>query len=126
MSKELLFSLTKKDFEVQTFRAGGKGGQHQNKTDTGVRIIHRESGAVGEARDSRSQADNKKAAFNRLIKSNPFKRWHRLKCAELLKGISIEDEVNKQMAQENIKEEYYENGKWQEKENSSKENGNAT
>jgi len=38
MSKELLFSLTKKDFRVDTFRAGGKGGQKQNKTNSGVRV----------------------------------------------------------------------------------------
>ena len=30
---EPLFTLTKKDFEMQTFRSGGKGGQHQNKVD---------------------------------------------------------------------------------------------
>ena len=49
-----LFSITKKDFEVQTFRAGGKGGQHQNKTDSAVRIIHRESGAASEPRSERA------------------------------------------------------------------------
>lgn len=49
--KELLFSLTKKDFRIETFRSGGKGGQHQNKTDSGVRIVHLESGAVGESRE---------------------------------------------------------------------------
>ena len=47
MSRELLFSLTKNDFELQFFRAGGKGGQKQNKTSSGCRIIHKESGAVG-------------------------------------------------------------------------------
>ena len=57
---ELLFSITKKDFEIQTFRSGGKGGQHQNKTDSGVRIIHRDSGARAESREERSQARNKR------------------------------------------------------------------
>ena len=32
MAKELLFSVTKDDFDWDYFRAGGKGGQHQNKT----------------------------------------------------------------------------------------------
>ena len=62
--KELLFSLTKKDFVVETFRAGGKGGQKQNKTDSGVRIKHPASGAVAESREERSQHQNKKIAFN--------------------------------------------------------------
>jgi len=44
--KNKLFSLTKKDFDIQTFRAGGKGGQKQNKISSGVRIIHRESGEL--------------------------------------------------------------------------------
>lgn len=62
----LLFSVTVKDCEVQTFRAGGKGGQNQNKRDTGVRIIHHPSGARGEARDERSQLQNKRLAFKRM------------------------------------------------------------
>lgn len=52
---ELAFSVTIKDCTVQTFRSGGKGGQNQNKRDTGVRIIHRPSGAVGESRQHRTQ-----------------------------------------------------------------------
>ena len=56
--KELLFTIRKKDFEIQTFRSGGKGGQHQNKTDSGVRIIHKASGAVGESRNDKSQHRN--------------------------------------------------------------------
>jgi len=68
-----LFSLTKKNFEIQTFRSGGPGGQHQNKTSSGVRIIHKESGAVGESREHKSQLQNKKAAFTRLTESDKFK-----------------------------------------------------
>lgn len=66
MSKELLFSATKKDFRVDTFCAGGPGGQHQNKTASGVRITHLATGLVGECRESRSQHQNKKIAFRRL------------------------------------------------------------
>ncbi len=51
--RELMFSITKDDLDVQTFRAGGKGGQNQNKRETGVRIVHRPSGAVGESRSER-------------------------------------------------------------------------
>jgi peptide chain release factor 2 len=53
--KTLLFSLTKKDFEVQTFCTGGPGGQHKNAKRNGVRIIHPASGARAEHRDGRDQ-----------------------------------------------------------------------
>lgn len=85
--KQLLFSVTKKDFRVDTFRAGGKGGQNQNKTESGVRITHIESGAVGEARDNRDQSVNKVAAFQRCIGSKKFKSWHKLKTAFMSQGI---------------------------------------
>lgn len=53
--KRLLFSLTRSDFEVQTFCTGGAGGQHRNAKQNGVRIIHPASGAVAEHRDGRDQ-----------------------------------------------------------------------
>ena len=51
---------------VDTFRSGGKGGQHQNTTDSGVRLTHRPSGIVVTARDERSQHRNKALALERL------------------------------------------------------------
>ncbi len=109
MAKKLLFSLTKKDFEIQTFRAGGKGGQHQNKVESGVRIIHRASGAVGESRSERSQYANKKLAFIHLTKSKKFLTWHKLETARLLGHLKNVDEiVDKQMAEKNLKVEYFE------------------
>lgn len=71
--RTLLFSVTLADCDVQTFRAGGKGGQNQNKRDTGVRIIHRVSGARGEARDERSQLQNKRNAFKRMTEHPLFR-----------------------------------------------------
>jgi protein subunit release factor B len=113
MKKELLFSITKKDFDVQTFRSGGKGGQHQNTSDSGVRIVHRESGAVGESREERSQYANKKTAFLRLIKTQKFKAWHRLKCAELKNKKTINELVDEMMQPEFIRVEIKdEKGRW--------------
>ncbi len=51
---------------VETFRAGGPGGQHQNKTESGVRLRHHPSGIVVTARDSRSQHRNRARALDRL------------------------------------------------------------
>lgn len=68
-----ILSVTLDDCGVQHFRSGGKGGQNQNKRDTGTRIIHRASGARGEARDERSQLANKKLAWRRMIETPTFK-----------------------------------------------------
>jgi len=70
-----IFSITLDDCEVQTFRAGGPGGQNQNKRDTGVRVIHPPSGARGESREERSQLQNKKLAFRRMAEHPLFRAW---------------------------------------------------
>lgn len=111
--KELLFSLTKKDFKVQTFRGSGPGGQHRNKKDTGVRIIHDESGARGEATEERSQEQNKRIAFRRLIDSSKFKIWHIRKCKEIIDKKTLEQKVEESMAPENLKIEVKDSsGRW--------------
>ena len=66
--RELIFSARRKDFRIDTFRSGGKGGQHQNKTDSGVRITHFDTGLSAESRSSRSQPKNRKTAFRKLAK----------------------------------------------------------
>lgn len=96
MAKEkiLLFSLTAKDFEVQTFCTGGAGGQHRNAKKNGVRIIHTASGARAEHRDGRDQYANKEKAFYKLAATKEFLSWHKAHTAKLLGQPSIEDIVN--------------------------------
>jgi len=57
-----------KQCDVHTFRASGKGGQHVNKTETAVRITHRETKIVLMCQDERSQHRNKEIALDRLRK----------------------------------------------------------
>ncbi len=52
--------------DVQTFRAGGKGGQYQNKTESAVRLVHRPTGITVISRDERSQYMNKSICLERL------------------------------------------------------------
>lgn len=54
------------DLVYETMRAGGPGGQHQNTTESAVRVTHRPSGASALARDGRSQHRNKALALARL------------------------------------------------------------
>jgi len=110
--RKLLFSVTLEDCRVDTFRSGGKGGQNQNKRDTGVRITHLDSGAVGEARDNRTQDLNKKAAFRRMYSSDKFKAWHKLEAARR-SGWDIDAEVEKALNPKNIRMDIKDdNGRW--------------
>jgi len=108
MSKKTLFKITKKDFIIETFRAGGKGGQKQNKTSSGVRIKHPESGCVAESRSHRTQPQNKKEAFNRLVKSEKFQNWLRVKAAVVQEGYrSIEQKVEELMDEKFLDIEFF-------------------
>ena len=71
-NKELLFSITKKDFIIEPYKGRGNGGQKRNKTMSCVRIRHPESGAEAIGTEHREQKRNRDAAFNRLIKTKKF------------------------------------------------------
>lgn len=55
-----------RECRVDTLRAGGKGGQHQNTTDSAVRLTHRPTNIVVVARERRSQYRNRQVALARL------------------------------------------------------------
>jgi protein subunit release factor B len=111
-AKEPLFSVTKKDLRIDTFRAGGKGGSNQNKRETGVRITHPASGAVAESRQYRTQEENKRSAFRKLTESERFNVWIKTEAAKIMNLSDIQVLVDRMLAPENLKIEVRSNGQW--------------
>ena len=62
-----LESIDVKDLKYESFKSGGPGGQHVNKTDSGVRVTHIPSGISVTATEERSQRVNKKLALIKLL-----------------------------------------------------------
>lgn len=113
MTKELLFTVTAADCDWQYLRGTGPGGQKRNKTESKVRCVHRASGAVGESDLTRSQHENKRIAFRKMAESKEFKLWHRIETARLIGDkITIEERVEKAMADHNLKVEGKKDGRW--------------
>lgn len=55
-----------RDCDIEFVIAGGPGGQHRNKVETGVRLTHRRTGITVTATERRSQHANREAAFERM------------------------------------------------------------
>ena len=83
LSDDTQIVIRPEDCEYQTFRSGGPGGQYQNTTESGIRIIHKPTGLVAESRQERSQAQNKET------------------CLKVLRGKLAELELEKQQEEIN-------------------------
>lgn len=111
MTKTLVLSITAKDCRWAYTVGTGKGGQKKQKTSSAVHCIHDPSGAHGYAEETRSQFQNKKSAFDKMVATKKFQDWLKLEVARKTgKLIEIEESVERKMKQ--IRVEVQENGKW--------------
>src|SRR5690349_15723468 len=112
-NRQKITIASKKDFEVSHFVGSGKGGQNKQKCHSGTQIKHIESGAIGRCSESRSQEQNKKAAFSNLLKDPKWKFWYAKKLYEIEKHETIEETIEKETSPEYLKFEIKnENNKW--------------
>lgn len=59
-------SVDPNDLKIQAYKSSGPGGQHRNKVETAIRIIHRPTGTIVTAADAKSKAQNKKRAIDKM------------------------------------------------------------
>jgi len=113
MSRELLFSITKKDLDISYFSGKGGGGQHRNRHMNCVRIKHKDSGVTVTGQSNKERLANIREAFNNLRENPYFKLWFNRKVQEVLTGKTIEQIVEEQMKPENLRIEGRKENKWE-------------
>jgi peptide chain release factor 2 len=82
LDEDAAIEIDMSDVRIDTYRAGGAGGQHVNKTDSAVRMTHEPSGIVVQCQNERSQLKNREIAKS-MLASKLYELREREKNAEL-------------------------------------------
>jgi peptide chain release factor 2 len=93
LDDSIVIEIKPEDLRRDTFRSGGPGGQHQNKTESGVRYTHLPTGIAAESRTERSQHKNDANAM-KLLKARLYKVEEEKRKAEIERTYDEKGEVS--------------------------------
>ena len=95
---EVEFEINQSELKIDTFRSSGAGGQHINKTDSAIRIVHIPTGIVVGCQTERSQLQNKETAL-KMLKSKlmEIKEREKLERIEDIQGTKVNIEWGSQI-----------------------------